>query len=537
MREHDLESRLRTAEQRIEALEEQLLEERRYHTLVEELPAIVAVIQPDGGVSYANRAACRLLTSVGGQDPGAAGGMRFDEQTTEDLRRAGAATNPLNPVSLFISSVDHEGHQLWIEWAMKEIFAESNARRRYLAVGFDITEKRKNEKDLLASRETAQDASRAKSEFLANMSHEIRTPLNGVLGMLQLLETTELDGEQREYASAAVKSAERLTQLLSDILDLTRVEVGKLRLNPSPFSLKETVVDICQLFELTAKQSGLELSCHVDPDLPEWVDGDRMRVQQILNNLVGNSVKFTHAGKVGLEVYRQLPPDSEQFRILFIVSDTGIGIPDEKIDFLFRPFTQVSAGYTRQFEGAGLGLAICKHLVGMMKGNLSIQSEAGQGTVIAVSLPMRPVETHKTAVAIPPSPLPPSVRLSVLVVEDDYVNCYAMRTMLEQSGFSVRTAGNGRDALEELRHGAFEIVLMDIQMPEMNGIEATRAIREGRGGARHITVPIIAMTAYAMPGDREKMLEAGLNGYVAKPLTKPVLLDAIAEALTAGGIM
>jgi len=507
--------------------------EGRFRDLVEELPVIIMEMLPDGSASYANAAASAFFGFAN---------ARFDEHRPlasfcvrhlDAIRDGLASTSPQAPLATLATRVEIGGRKHWIEWNLRGRFEEDGTPRCYLAVGFDITDKKSNEERLQESREVAEAANKAKSEFLANMSHEIRTPLNGVMGMLQLIETTDLDREQREYACAAVKSCERLTHLLSDILDLSRVEAGKMTLKPKPFALREVVMDVCRLFELTAEQSHLRLSCSMDANIPETLFGDKLRIQQVLNNLVGNGLKFTRSGEVRLEAFRQLPADHGRFRVLFLVSDTGIGVPDEKLAALFRPFTQVSGGYTRQFEGAGLGLAICKRLVDLMGGNIAIDSEAGVGTCIAVSLPLDPLEEPRAGVRKPPLPVlaSPAIGLRVLVAEDDFVNCYAVRTMLEQSGFTVHSAGNGREALALLRVHDVDVVLMDIQMPGMNGIEATQAIRGGEAGERNVGVPILAMTAYAMPGDRERLLGSGMNGYVAKPLNKAILLDAMADAI------
>jgi len=507
--------------------------EKKYRLLAEGLPALVAEFSPDWTIKYANRA----LSDFFHIPYEAAVASTLQSFVNTEIAKAVATAlsevSSESPTSSFIHEFEHEGRSHWLEWNIRGGFDANEQLENILAVGFDITDKVHTQKRLQAARDMAQAANKAKSEFLANMSHEIRTPLNGIVGMLQLLEATELGEEQREYAHAAVRSSDRLTHLLSDILDLSRVEAGKMPLDIDKFDIKSTVSGVCQFFELAASQKGLDLFCDIDPNLPSSLLGDRIRVQQVLNNLVGNAVKYTHSGQVRLGAYSQ-SIDEKRHRVLFVISDTGIGIPDESIGELFQPFTQVSGGYTRRYEGAGLGLAICRRLVDLMGGSLSVDSAKGQGTTMIFSLPFERApggrEGNETAsdneggVAV--------AGLKTLVAEDDYVNSCAIRIMLEKVGFQVETASTGREAVEALKHTKFDVVLMDIQMPEMNGIEATKAIRDGEAGTGNIQIPIVAMTAYAMAGDQEIFLNAGMNSYVPKPVDKSGLLDAIAEAIT-----
>lgn len=338
---------------------------------------------------------------------------------------------------------------------------------------------------------------------------------------------------QEEYIDSAIASSGRLAQLLTDILDLSRVEAGRMALDEEPFDLKEAILEVCELFSLSFKQAGLSLQCDVDPTIPYALIGDKLRIQQVLNNIVGNALKYTDSGQVQVGAYTQSTTRVDRYRVLFVVSDTGIGISDDKIDTLFQSFTQVSSGYQRQFEGAGLGLAICKRLAKLMGGNFAIESEEGKGTTIYFSLPMDIVQgvEIKEVGKDKPKPKPSSVHgLKILVVEDDYVNGYAIHTMLEKSGCEAQLASNGLEAIEFLQQGEYDVVLMDIQMPKMDGIEATEAIRSGKAGAQNTEMPIVAMTAYAMDGDRKTFLDAGMDDYVAKPVDKTLLLEAIIQA-------
>jgi len=406
-------------------------------------------------------------------------------------------------------------------------------KKEMFCVDVDLSEIKKAHAQLLKAKKLAESANRAKSEFLANMSHEIRTPLNGILGMLQLLETTSQDKEQREYTEAAMKSCDRLTRLLSDLLDLSRIEAGKVSMEDEMFAIKDVVDATMQLFTPVASQKGVDLRLKMDAATPRQVKGDPVRLQQILSNLVGNAVKFTESGYVEVLVSPLAGEDGSMRRMLFIVADTGPGISDDKLKRLFKPFTQVSQGFTRQYQGAGLGLAICKNLVEIMGGNMAVASEEGRGTSFHLSVPFHAAEVesapHKKAAKRTAASA--SCDRRVLLAEDDPVNALATQRLLESAGCSVTLVEDGNQALEALKRESFDVVLMDIQMPVMDGLEATTAIRRGEAGPENTLVPIIAMTAYAMDGDKQTFLGAGMDGYVSKPLTLETLQQAMRDVL------
>ncbi|WP_272701371.1 PAS domain-containing hybrid sensor histidine kinase/response regulator [Desulfovibrio sp. Fe33] len=396
----------------------------------------------------------------------------------------------------------------------------------------DFSERKQDQDTLRTAKEQAEAFSRSKTEFLANMSHEIRTPLNGIMGMLQLIQSTGLDKEQSEYTRAALQSARRLMNLLTDILDLSRVEAGKLAVRNAPFDLVETCEQVCDLFRLTSAQSGVDMACELGADVPRRAVGDAVRLQQILTNLMGNAFKFTDSGRVVMAAHRLPNLPSGGYRILFYVSDTGAGIPDSKVGTLFDAFTQVSRGHTRRYQGAGLGLSICRNLVSLMGGNMAIESEEGVGTTLYVSLPFDEAPGAPPAVSIASMRGRATGPLSILLAEDERVNSLVIKRILEKAGHTVTGVENGEQVLAALRGAAFDVILMDIQMPVMDGVETSLAIRAGMAGEERADIPIVAVTAYAMVGDREKFLAAGMDGYVVKPVERRKLLEALEIALS-----
>jgi PAS domain S-box-containing protein len=395
----------------------------------------------------------------------------------------------------------------------------------------DITDRKAMELELVAARDAALAASVAKSAFLANMSHEIRTPLNGIMSMLQLLDSSLLADEQKKYIGMAVLSGQRLTDLLSDILDISRIEAGKLTLTLRPFDLEEMRASIENLFSGPAREKGITLHVELDEDLPRRLMGDELRLRQILFNLVGNAIKFTAEGFAGLQIFSLPASQKDVCRILCCVSDSGEGIRDEALPGIFEPFVQGEGSYMRNHQGAGLGLSIVSRLVEMMGGALAIDNSE-TGTTICLSLPLGIPATDEAGVGKSVREETLAIaRLRILLAEDDAVNMFAAASILEKAGHEVTRATDGAQVLELLRAADFDLVLMDIQMPVMDGLQATAAIRNDPdlGGGR---LPIVAMTAYAMSGDAEIFLSGGMDAYVAKPLDAKALCEVIADVVS-----
>ncbi|MDP3427969.1 MAG: PAS domain S-box protein, partial [Humidesulfovibrio sp.] len=396
-----------------------------------------------------------------------------------------------------------------------------------------IGERERVEETLSRAKEAAEAGSLAKSEFMANVSHEIRTPLHGVLGMLQLMQTTPLDLDQADYLDKALYSARSLLSVINDILDFAKIESGTLELALEVFDPAQLVRSCAAVFDDQARRKALSMTVRMAPDLPRHLLGDPGKIRQILFNLLGNAVKFTDNGGISVEV-DCLPQAADKSVLLLTIADTGVGIPEERQADVFDPFTQAEPVFTKRFAGTGLGLAIVRKLTALMDGGITLESASRQGTSICLALRLdkadRPGGVHGRGRREALPLLPP---LHLLLAEDNPVSQLAAKSFLQRAGHTVLTATNGMEALALLESEPFDAVLMDIQMPEMDGVEATRRIRSHSAGLYDPQIPIIALTAYAQTSEHKRFLEAGMNATISKPLELADILEALGQVLPA----
>jgi PAS domain S-box-containing protein len=420
------------------------------------------------------------------------------------------------------------GRRTALLWART---VEIRGARHSLAFFLDITERKLVEEELRRARVAAEAASQVKSAFLANMSHEIRTPMNGVIGFTQLALSTKLNDDQREYLQTVEHSAESLMEIINDILDFSKIEAGRLELDCREFSLRECVHEAAKTLRAVAHRKGLLLEADVDADVPEFVVGDPVRVRQVLLNLLGNAVKFTEQGSVRVEV-KARPMQDGSLLAEFQVQDTGIGIAADQQQPIFEPFKQVNSSPTRKHGGTGLGLAISTSLVKLMGGRIWVESQEGKGSTFHFTTRFEAFVQEPASEPEGGADYHPDQPLSILVAEDDPASQALVASLLIPFGHRITAVANGFEALSALEQQAFDVILMDIQMPGMDGMEATAAIRKmQRETGAH--TPIIALTAHALKGDQQRCLEAGMDGYVSKPIHSNDLLAAMAK-LVAG---
>ncbi len=486
---------------------------------------------PDCPVIYANPAFYRIT------------GYSEEEVIGRNCRfLQGPGTNPRhikalreaieNGKAINVELVNHrkDGSRFVNELHLSPIFGDDGEVRYIFGIQHDVSAREQFARDAERARRAAERANAEKSDFLAFMSHEIRTPMNGVMGTISLLLDTTLDAEQHAYAETARRCGELLLATVNEMLDLSRIEAGHLAIEEEAFDLAAPVAEVLDLLAPAVAEKGIRLSASIDPLLPARVIGDARRLRQVLLNLADNAVKFTAIGGVGIRVERA----EAQGQVRFVVADTGIGMPPEVQARLFGRFAQAGPETARRYGGSGLGLMICKRLVGLMSGRIVLASSPGKGSTFSFEIPLRPIaESGRPPSTLLPKPAlikhPPGARGRILIAEDGEANQLVAAAILRKAGYAVDLARDGEEALGAARTAAYDLVLMDVRMPRMDGLAATAAIRALEGPAGR--VPIIAMTAAVMPNEVARCLEAGMDGHVAKPMDLTALLAAVSDIL------
>jgi len=531
--EQKVQERTRELKQEIEErlkVEAQLVEARDYYlNILAEAPALIWRANTDGQCDWFNTTWLAFTGRTLEQERGegwAEGVHPEDLEHCVGIWRGAFAER--EPFEMEYRLRHHDGEYRWILDIGRPLPAMDGSFAGYIGYCFDITDRKLTELELVQAREAAEAANRAKSEFLANMSHEIRTPMNSIMGLSQLMAYTELSPEQQEYLEGIRTSSENLLSLINDILDLSKVEAGKIELEARNFSLRRCLEEVIKTQTTTANEKGLELETSIDPAVPDALVGDQLRLKQVLLNIVGNAVKFTVKG--GVRVAAQLDRQVDDLIYLKLsVTDTGIGIEPEAIGRIFAPFGQEDTSTTRKYGGTGLGLSISLKFVELMGGTIWCESRKDEGSTFHLLIPFFLGETQEKPAPTPKrDPVPEAFRENyhILLADDQEMNRTVMCKLLARFGHTLETAENGGEALELWEKGGYDVILMDVEMPGIDGTEATRRIREAelKGSER---TPIIALTAHALKDQREKLLSCGFDGYVAKPVDLRELLEEI----------
>ncbi|MEQ3677144.1 ATP-binding protein [Pseudophaeobacter sp.] len=508
---------------------EQQVEAKRLALVARHANDSVLLIDENNKVKWVNEAFTRLtgygFDEILGREPGDL--LNHPDTNLDALDQILEGRRSAQPFRMEILNRHKDGRDIWLETNQVPIRGDQGGEMSYIAIERDITAAKQNAQQLEEARQAAEEGGRAKSDFLATMSHEIRTPMNGVIGMAQLLEETDLDTDQKLYADTILSSAKTLLALINDILDLSKLDAGQISINPCDFDLHQCIDETIRLLRTQAEAKGLTLDVERDADLPRHLNGDDHRLRQILNNLVGNAIKFTEQGRVKVTVEAEPTPGGGVL-LNWSIIDTGIGIPKEMLTGIFERFSQADAAISRRFGGSGLGLAISRRLAEAMDGRITVTSEIGAGSCFTLALPFALASAADITVAPVPERTGDTDGLSglrVLVAEDNRVNRLLIQKFLKQTDLELEFAHDGAEAVDKVKSFEPDIILMDVSMPVMDGLEATRIIRSWG----QPQPAIIALTANAFDTDREVCLAAGMNEFVTKPIFRTQLLEVLAS--------
>lgn len=521
---------------REESLKKTMDELRKLYNAVEHSSAVVIITDTKGSIEYVNPKFVQVTgyerTETFGMTPRILKSGETSRESYDELWKTITSGEEWQGI---FHNKKKNGEFYWAAASISPVKGPDGSITNFVGIQEDITALKLFEHELKKAKEAAESANQAKSDFLASMSHEIRTPMNAIIGMAELLLDGPLDTEQNKYVETLRSASENLLNIINDILDISKIEAGYLELESTPFDLKRLIDESRDIMSIRTCEKGIDLICRIMPDVPVHMVGDPGRLRQVLLNLIGNAVKFTETGEIVLEA-ALIEKDGPSATIRFSIRDTGIGIPEEKIDRIFEKFTQADSSTTRKYGGTGLGLAISKRLVELMGGKIWVSSNVGVGSTFFFTASlglqaeegMSSVPTVETAspghaIAAPDGERP----LRILLVDDSADNRLLIQSFMKKTPFNIDIAENGSVALEKFKGSGYDIVLMDIQMPVMDGYETTRQIRQWELSNGLKATPVLALTAYALHEEILKSHDAGCNGHLTKPIKKAELLDAI----------
>ncbi|MEE1899470.1 ATP-binding protein [Flavobacterium rakeshii] len=515
----------RMAKKELESVNREL---ESYKTALDETSGIL-IFDKEGIITFVNETTC----DYSGYTKDELIGTHIKETNT-GYNKESIYTSLWNTVSAGyvwkneIESITKDGKPYWMEVVVVPFLDKSGHPFKYVEIANDITERKAVENELIKAKEVAEKAIFVKDSFMANMSHEIRTPMNAIIGFTDLLARTDLSDKQREFVTNVQTAGDNLLLIINDILDLSKIESGKLVIEHSKFNLKSALKHVYDLLKVKAEQSGLEFNLFLDANMPETVVGDKGRINQILMNLAGNAIKFTEEGDVTISV-KKIDETEAGCKLRFSIKDTGIGIEKDKLEAIFDRFTQAEESTTRRFGGTGLGLNIVKQLVELMDGEIGVNSKPGRGSEFYFILDFEKagVDEEIKEQEAEKKPSDSLGKLSVLLCEDNFLNQHLAKNIVKGFGFDIDIANNGQEGLDMLEKKKYDLILMDLQMPVKDGYQTTTYIRSELKSS----IPIIAITAHSLIGEQQKCFDLGMDAYVSKPFKQEELLDKIREVI------
>ncbi|MFW5793389.1 MAG: response regulator [Bacteroidota bacterium] len=527
---------IRNISERKKAEEIIKLNEERYRILTENSSDLISKHSWDRTYIYVSPVCKKLLgysnTEMIGKSP-----YKFIHQDDIETIRRNHILLLENKATSLIETYrikKKDGNYIWFETNNQVIYnPNTNLVEEIVCVSRDITERKEHE-ELLKAKEVAEQSNIAKSEFLANISHEIRNPLNAIIGLTNTISKTEINKKQKEYLNSILISSKNLLNIFSNILDLSKIEAKTVELTYSEFNLRKMIKKIIDKYEPICSYKNIEIKQDIDKDICTNLYGDEHKIAQILSNIIDNSVKFTKSGRISLIVSQSLKED-DNVKIRFQIKDTGIGVKEKDIPLIFESFRQLDISSKKEYQGTGLGLSIAKNLVLIMNGSINFKSKYGDGSCVSFELPLlvsKEQATKNNNSTAKPEKEKDTSTLSILVAEDDAINQMYLANFLKSNGWEVKTVSNGEKVLEEFKKNQYDMILMDGQMPKMDGFEATKQIRDLEKNNNKAHIPIIAITGYAIQGDREKFINAGMDDYISKPIDENKLLNIIKKYLS-----